>query len=299
MFNGYITALITPFREGEIDWKAFDDLIEWQIQEGIHGLVPCGTTGESPALSHQEHADIITRCVKQVRGRVPVIAGCGSNSTREALDFTRHAREVGANAALHVTPYYNKPTQEGLYAHFATLQEEGLPVIIYNIPGRSVVDMHLNTMIRLASLPHIIGVKDATADLTRPLGVREKIGADFCQLSGEDGTIVAFLAQGGHGCISVTSNVAPNACVCLYEAWVKADLETMALWRDRLAPLSAALFCETSPAPAKYALSYLGFCSDEVRLPLVPASEGARMAVNQALNHLGITDQTLKKQACA
>ncbi len=288
MFKGYITALITPFRNGEIDWKAYDNLIEWQIEQGISGLVPCGTTGESPTLSHDEHMAVVKRCVNVVNKRVPVIAGTGSNSTREAVGLTRHAKETGADAALVVTPYYNKPTQEGLYQHYKVIQDLGLPVIIYNIPGRSVIDMSIDTMARLAELPCIVGVKDATNDLSRPLMTRTRIGADFCQLSGEDATIGAFLAQGGHGCISVTANVAPGLCSGLFDAWDKGDLKTFAEIRDLLAPLHKALFCETSPAPVKYAASVLGLSSCEIRLPLVEASAKARETVDLALAATGI-----------
>ncbi len=288
MFEGYVTALITPFKNGEIDWPSFDALIEWQIEKGIHGLVPCGTTGESPTLSHDEHMSVVQRCVNVANKRVPVIAGTGSNSTTEALGLTYHARECGVDAALVVTPYYNKPSQEGLYQHFRAVQDVGLPVIIYNIPGRSVIDMSAQTMARLAELPNIVGVKDATNDLARPLHTRAECGANFCQLSGEDATIGAFLGQGGHGCISVTANAAPDLCSALYNAWKAGDLQTFADLRDRLAPLHKALFCETSPAPVKYAVSRLGFCGDDVRLPLVPASETARAEVDAAMEEAGI-----------
>jgi 4-hydroxy-tetrahydrodipicolinate synthase len=288
MFKGYITALVTPFKNGDIDWKAFDDLIEWQIEQGIHGLAPCGTTGESPTLSHEEHMAVVKRCVNVVNKRVPVIAGTGSNSTTEALGLTFHAKETGADAALVVTPYYNKPTQEGLYQHYKAVQDVGLPVIIYNNPARSVVDMNVDTMARLAAHSNIIGVKDATNDLSRPLATRNKIGPDFCQLSGEDATVGAFLGQGGHGCISVTANIAPDQCVRLYEAWESGDWETFSEIRDRLAPLHKALFCETSPAPVKYAASALGLCTDEVRLPLMPATEKARETVDSAMEFAGV-----------
>jgi 4-hydroxy-tetrahydrodipicolinate synthase len=289
MFKGSIPAIITPFKNYEIDWKSFDNFLEWQIEQGSHGFVPCGTTGESPTLSHDEHKAIVERCVKVVKNRVPVIAGAGSNSTAEAIDFTRHAKEAGADAALIVTPYYNKPTQEGLYQHYKTIAESvALPIIIYNIPGRSIVDMSVDTMARLAKLPNIIGVKDATNDLTRPIDTRLKIGDSFCQLSGEDGTAPAFLEHGGHGCISVMANVAPKQSAQMHEAWWKKDYETFSKLRDQLHFLSKNLFCETSPAPVKYAVSKLGFGSDEVRLPLVKASDNARKLVDEAMAHAGI-----------
>lgn len=290
MFKGSITALITPFADGEIDWKAFDSLVERQVAEGSHGVVPCGTTGESPTLSHEEHKKIIERTIEIIAGRIPVIAGSGSNSTREAIELTAHARQAGATAALVVTPYYNKPTQEGLYAHYKTLAEAvDIPIIIYNIPGRSVIDMSIDTMAKLADIKNIVGVKDATADLARPLNLLNKVGPDFCQLSGEDATATAFLAQGGHGCISVTSNAAPALCAQMHTAWQEGDMDTMARCRDALAPLHKALFIESSPAPVKYAASALGLCRDEVRLPLVKASDAARQAVDAALAFAGLT----------
>ncbi|MBN8521085.1 MAG: 4-hydroxy-tetrahydrodipicolinate synthase [Alphaproteobacteria bacterium] len=289
MFTGSITALITPFKNGDIDWKTFDQFVEWQVAEGSSGVVPCGTTGESPTLSHDEHKKIVERCVQIVAQRIPVIAGTGSNSTAEALDFTHQAKSAGADAALVVTPYYNKPTQEGLFAHFKTLaQSVNIPIIIYNIPGRSVVDMSVDTMCRLAEIKNIVGVKDATADLARPLVLRERLGNGFCQLSGEDATATAFLAQGGHGCISVTSNIAPRLCADMHSAWQKGDLGTMSRIRDQLSCLHRALFCETSPAPVKYAASRLGFGTDDVRLPLVPASASARAQMDQAMGKVGL-----------
>lgn len=294
MYKGSITALITPFQNGEIDWKAFDNFVEWQIEQGSHGVVPCGTTGESPTLSHDEHKQVIKRCVEIVAGRIPVIAGSGSNNTTEAIDLTQEAKDDGADAALVVTPYYNKPTQEGLYAHYKTLNEIGIPVIIYNIPGRSVVDMSNETMARLAELANIVGVKDATADLARPLELRNLVGDDFCQLSGEDATATGFLAQGGHGCISVASNVAPALCASQHEAWQKSDIAEMERCRDLLAPLHKALFVESSPAPVKYAASQLGLCADDVRLPLVKASESCRAAIDHALEFAGISQNNQK-----
>lgn len=289
MFSGSIVALLTPFKNGEVDVKSFQAFVEWQIAQGTQGVVPCGTTGESPTLSHEEHMRVVELCIEAAGGRVPVIAGTGSNSTAEAIAFTRHAREAGADAALIVTPYYNKPTQEGLYQHFKAIHDAvEIPIIIYNIPGRSVVDMSVATMARLAKLPNIVGVKDATADLTRPLRTRIEVGPDFCQLSGEDATVVPFLAQGGHGCISVTANVAPAQCAALHLAWQAGDLATVARLRDQLLPLHQAMFVETSPAPVKYAASLLGLCEDELRLPVLPLTEARRPIVREAMVKAGV-----------
>jgi 4-hydroxy-tetrahydrodipicolinate synthase len=289
MFHGSIVALVTPFRNGRIDERAFQDLIAWHVAQGTHGFVPVGTTGESPTLSHAEHERVVELCVEAVARRRPVIAGTGSNATAEAISLTRHAARVGADAALIVTPYYNKPTQEGLYAHYRAIHDATeIPIIIYNIPGRSVIDMSVETMARLAELPRIVGVKDATADIVRPLLTAQRCGAEFCQLSGEDGNALAFLAHGGHGCISVTANVAPALCAAMQEAWrAGRPLEALALQR-RLLPLHRALFCETSPAPAKYALARMGKCTEEVRLPLVGLSEASRRNVDAALVAVGI-----------
>jgi 4-hydroxy-tetrahydrodipicolinate synthase len=297
MFHGSITALITPFRHGEIDWKAFEEIVENQIESGTHGLVPCGTTGESPTLSHDEHRKVVERCIQITAGRIPVIAGTGSNSTKEAIDLTLHAQKAGANGALVVTPYYNKPSQEGLYQHYKAIHSAtDIPIIIYNIPGRSVIDMSIDTMCRLAELPRIVGVKDATGDLGRPLNLRARLGDDFRQFSGNDDTATAFLAQGGHGCISVTSNIAPAECAAMQNAWTKGDLKTMVALRDRLAPLHKALFCETSPAPVKYGMARLGFCTEEVRLPLVPASAAARQAMDEAMEFAGLFGNEQEKK---
>ena len=291
MFRGSIPALITPFTEDGIDERAFQEFVAWQIAEGSHGVVPCGTTGESPTLSHAEHKRVVELCVEVARGRVPVIAGTGSNSTAEAIDFTRHAAAAGADAALVVTPYYNKPTQDGLFAHYKAIHDAvDLPIIIYNIPGRCVIDMTVETMARLAELRNIVGVKDATNDLGRPLVTRTTIGEDFTMLSGEDITVAAFLAQGGHGCISVTANVAPRACAALYDAWVAGDLETFGTMRDRLAPLHKALFIESSPAPAKYAASLLGKAASRVRSPLIEPKDTTKAAVRQAMEHAGLLE---------
>lgn len=289
MFKGSIPALITPFRNGGVDEKAFQSFVEWQVAEGSSAVVPCGTTGESPTLSHEEHKRVVELAVEAVAGRVPVIAGTGSNSTAEAIELTRHAKAAGASAALVVTPYYNKPTQEGLYQHFKAIQDSvKLPVIIYNIPGRSVIDMSVDTMARLAKLPNIVGVKDATADLVRPLKTRVVIGPEFCQLSGEDATATAFLAQGGVGCISVTANVAPRLCAEMHAAWQRGDLQTCFAVRDRLMPLHDAMFCETSPGPVKYAVSLLGKCEPTVRLPLVDIAEASKAKVRDAMKSLGL-----------
>lgn len=289
MFHGSIVALVTPFRNGRIDETAFQDLIEWHIGQGTHGFVPVGTTGESPTLSHAEHQRVVELCVEAVAGRRPVIAGTGSNATDEAISLTRHAKQAGADAALVVTPYYNKPTQEGLYAHYKAIHDAvTLPIIIYNIPGRSVVDMSPETMGRLARLPNIVGVKDATADIVRPLLTAEACGAEFCQLSGEDGNALAFLAHGGQGCISVTANVAPRQCAEMQEAWRAGRPDEALAIHRRLMPLHRALFCETSPAPAKHALSRLGRCSDEVRLPLVGLAEASKAKVAAAMAAAGI-----------
>lgn len=289
MFKGSITALITPFANGAVDGDAFQSFVEWQIAEGTHGLVPCGTTGESPTLSHDEHMKVTEMCIEASAGRVPVIAGAGSNSTEEAMGLAKHAKQAGANAVLVVTPYYNKPTQEGLYQHFKAVHDDAeLPLIIYNIPGRSIVDMSVETMARLAELPNVAGVKDATADLTRPIMTRLAIDADFCQLSGEDGTVVPFLAGGGHGCISVTSNVAPKLCSELHEAWQGGDLATVMTLQDRLMPLHKALFCESSPGPVKYAAQLLGKCSNEVRLPMCEIADSSKSTVENALRQVGL-----------
>jgi 4-hydroxy-tetrahydrodipicolinate synthase len=289
MFHGSIVALVTPFRNGVLDEDAFQRLVEKHLVEGTHGFVPVGTTGESPTLSHAEHERVVELCVEAVAGRRPVIAGTGSNATEEAISLTRHAKKAGADAALVVTPYYNRPTQEGLYAHYKAIQDAvDLPIIIYNIPGRSAVEMTVETMARLARLPNIIGVKDSTADIMRPLLTHAACGAEFCQLSGEDGNAVAFLAHGGHGCISVTANVAPKLCAEMQDAWRAGRSEEALAIHRRLLPLHNALFCETSPAPAKYALSRLGYCSPELRLPMVEMGERSRQQVEAALSQVGL-----------
>jgi 4-hydroxy-tetrahydrodipicolinate synthase len=288
-FRGSFTALVTPFDDGSLDEKAYRALVDWQIAEGTDGLVPVGTTGESPTLSHEEHQHAVEWCIDQARGRVPVIAGAGSNSTKEAVELSRHAERAGANAVLVVTPYYNKPTQEGLYQHFKAINDAiGIPIIIYNIPARSVIDMSVDTMKRLFELENIAGVKDATANVVRVSQQRAAMGEGFNQLSGEDATALGFMAHGGHGCISVTSNVAPRLCAEFQDACLKGDYATALRTHDKLMPLHTALFVETNPAPAKYALSLLGKCADTVRLPMVRIAERTRAAVREAMVHAGL-----------
>jgi 4-hydroxy-tetrahydrodipicolinate synthase len=291
MFKGSLVALITPFRDGAVDEKAFRDFVAWQIAEGTNGLVPCGTTGESPTLSHDEHKQVVELCIEVAKGKVPVIAGTGSNSTAEAIELTRHAQEAGADGALVVTPYYNKPTQEGLYQHFKAIHDAtDIPIVVYNIPPRSIVDMSVATMAQLAKLPRIVGVKDATNDLTRPVRTKLAIGAQFCQLSGEDGTALAYLAQGGHGCISVTANVAPRLCADLHEAWGKGDVKTAMRLNERLMPLHEALFAETSPAPVKFAASLLGKAREACRLPLAELMPETKERVRREMRAAGILE---------
>ncbi|RIK95655.1 MAG: 4-hydroxy-tetrahydrodipicolinate synthase [Proteobacteria bacterium] len=290
MFTGSITALITPFRNGKVDEDAFAKLVERQIAQGTNGLVPCGTTGESPTLSHDEHRRVTEICIEVAKKRVPVIAGCGSNSTDEAIGLMEHAQKAGADAALIVTPYYNKPTQEGLYQHFKALHDAvPLPIIIYNIPGRSVVDMTVDTMARLNNdLPRIIGVKDATGDVARTTRQRRACGPDFLMLSGEDITALGFNAHGGRGCISVTSNIAPKLCAEFQAATLKGDFAKALQLQDKLAILHDAMFVETSPGPVKYAASLLGLCAPDMRLPMAPVSERTREVVKSALSAVGL-----------
>ena len=284
MFHGSICALITPFREGALDESAYEAFVEWQIGEGTNALVPCGTTGESPTLSHDEHRRVVEICISIADGRVPVIAGTGSNSTEEAIALTRHAKGAGADGALVVVPYYNKPTQEGLYLHYKAINDAvDLPVIIYNIPGRSVIDMSIDTMARLAKLPNIVGVKDATNDVSRATRQKLAIGEAFVQLSGEDGTQLGFLAQGGDGCISVTANVAPKLMAEFHKAWKDGNIALAQEINERLMPLHVGLFCESNPGPVKYGVSLLGKCSDEVRLPLAAVSAEGRKTVEAAM----------------
>jgi len=290
-FRGSFTALVTPFKGDAVDQEAFRDLVEWQIAEGTNGLVPVGTTGESPTLSHDEHKQVVEWCIDQAKGRVPVIAGAGSNSTREAIELSQHAEEAGADAVLVVTPYYNKPTQEGMYQHFKAINDAiGIPIIIYNIPARSVIDMSVETMQRLYELENIAGVKDATANVVRVSQQRAAMGEGFNQLSGEDATALGFMAHGGHGCISVTSNVAPRLCAEFQSACLRGDFAAALKLQDKLMPLHHNLFIETNPAPAKYALSVLGKIADKVRLPMVPLAEKSKAAVRDAMVHAGLVN---------
>ena len=287
--KGSITALITPFKDGKIDEAAFRALIAWQIAEGTSGLVPCGTTGESPTLSHDEHNRVIEICVDEVKGRVPVIAGAGSNSTEEAIMRTRHAKEVGCDAVLHVTGYYNKPNQEGQYRHFMAIAEAvDIPVILYNIPGRAVVGINVETMARLSRHKNIIGVKDATADLNRPSRERLACGKDWLLLSGEDGTALGYNAHGGVGCISVTANVAPRLCAEFQAACASGDYARAREYQDRLMPLHDAMFCETNPGPVKYAVSLLGKCAEDMRLPMIPPEDASRARIKKAMQDVGL-----------
>src|SRR6202051_3134579 len=290
-FRGSFTALVTPFKNGSLDEAAFRELVNWQITEGTSGLVPVGTTGESPTLSHDEHKQVVEWCVDQANGRVPVVAGAGSNSTAEAIELSQHAEEAGADAVLIVTPYYNKPTQEGLYQHFKAINDAiGIPIIIYNIPARSVIDMSVDTMKRLFELENIAGVKDATANVVRVSQQRAAMGTGFNQLSGEDATALGFMAHGGHGCISVTSNVAPRLCAEFQGACLRGDYDAALKLQDKLMPLHQNLFVETNPSPAKYALSVLGKCADTVRLPMVPLSDKSKLIVRDAMMHAGLVN---------
>ncbi|MDH5189521.1 MAG: 4-hydroxy-tetrahydrodipicolinate synthase [Rhodospirillaceae bacterium] len=290
-FKGSFTALITPLKNGEVDEKSFQDFVDWQIKEGTNGLVPCGTTGESPTLTHEEHKRVTELCIEVAKGRAVVMAGAGSNSTAEAIELAIHAEKAGADALLVVTPYYNKPTQEGLYRHYEAINNAvSTPIFIYNIPGRSVVDMNIETMARLAKLANIAGVKDATSDLARPIQVAKTIGHDFAQLSGEDATALPFLAAGGHGCISVTSNIAPRLCAEQHGAWADGDVDKAMEIQERLIPVHGAMFCESSPGPVKHAAEMLGICSSELRLPLCEISDASKKTVENALRQAGITN---------
>ena len=289
MFKGSFPALVTPFKDGELDLDTLKKLVEWHIDQGSHGLVPVGTTGESPTLSHREHELVIEEVVKAAAGRIPVIAGAGSNNTVEGVRLIQHAESVGADAALVVTPYYNKPTAAGLIAHFTALHDaSNLPIVIYNIPGRSVIDMKPDTMGELAKLPRIIGVKDATGDIARVSQQRAACGADFVQMSGEDATALGFNVHGGVGCISVTANVAPKLCAEFQEATLAGDYAKALEYQDQLMPLHEAIFIEPGLAGAKYGLSLLGMCSEEVRLPLVGLTDGTKAAIKAAMQHAGI-----------
>jgi 4-hydroxy-tetrahydrodipicolinate synthase len=290
MFKGSLVALITPMtRDGKLDERAFQDFVAWQVAEGAQGLIPVGTTGESPTLSHAEHQRVVELCIEAAGGKVPVIAGAGSNSTAEAVALTQHAKKAGADGVLVVTPYYNKPTQEGMYLHFKAVADSAdIPVIIYNIPPRSVVDMSVETMARLAKHPNIVGVKDATANLTRPLHTKAACGPDFCQLSGEDHTALSFLAAGGVGCISVTANIAPRLCREMHDAWAEGRLKDAMAIQDRLVPVHDAMFCETSPGPVKFAASLLGHGNDFCRLPIAPIADASKERVRAALTGAGL-----------
>jgi 4-hydroxy-tetrahydrodipicolinate synthase len=289
LFHSSYTALLTPFKDNKVDFDSYRKLIDFQIENGTHGLVPVGTTGESPTLSHDEHKKLVEVCIEQSNGRVPVIAGAGSNSTSEAVDFVKHGCDAGADGLLVVTPYYNKPTQSGLIAHYKELiKNSSKPIIIYDIPGRSVIQMTDNTMAELAKSDIIVGVKDATADLARPTRLQNTISDDFIQLSGEDGTALAYLAAGGHGCISVTANIAPNLLSRMHNAWRQGDISTAQDINKKIMPLHDALFCETSPGPLKYAASLLGICSSEARLPIVEIEEKSKESVKNALIKTGL-----------
>ncbi|EGF90647.1 dihydrodipicolinate synthase [Asticcacaulis biprosthecium C19] len=288
-FSGVITALVTPFKNGEVDYDAFAVHIERQIAAGVHGLVPVGTTGETSTLTVEEHKQVVRFCVEKAAGRVKVIAGAGSNNTSEAIELAQHAKAVGADAVLVVAPYYNKPSQEGLYQHFKAINDAvQIPVLLYNVPGRTVVDMSNDTVARLAKLPNIVGIKDATGDLERISYMRTEIEGNFSYISGDDPTLLGYLAHGGHGVISVTSNVAPEAMVALYTAGHQGAFETARQWQDKLIRLHKVLFADSSPSPTKYALSRLGICTDEVRLPITPCSAAVRPMVDEAMTRAGL-----------
>ena len=291
MFKGSFVALATPFVNGKVDDDAFQSFVDWQVNEGTHGLVPCGTTGESPTLTHPEHKHVTELCIKAAAGRVPVLAGAGSNSTSEAVDLAKHAESTGADAILVVTPYYNKPTQNGLFAHYEAINNAvGLPIIVYNIPGRSVINIELDTMKRIADLSNVAGVKDATADLSVPQQVINLIGTDFAQMTGEDATALPFLAAGGQGCISVSANIAPALCAAQHNLWNAGDIAGAQAVQQKLSPLHSSMFCESSPGPVKYAAKLMGLFSDEMRLPMVEISDSSKAQVEAALRELGLLD---------
>jgi 4-hydroxy-tetrahydrodipicolinate synthase len=297
--SGWMTALVTPFKDGRVDEAAFRKLVNWQVQQGIHGLVPVGTTGESPTLSHEEHKRVVEMCVAEAKGRVPVIAGAGSNNTLEAVELSRHAEKAGADAVLIVAPYYNKPNQEGVYRHFKAINDAiGIPIIMYNIPPRSVIDINVDTMKRLYELKNIAGVKDASGDLSRIARQRMAMGPDFIQLSGDDATAIMTLSNGAHGCISVVSNIAPKLCAQLQNAWNEGDPKKALKIQDKLTPLHFATFLEAGVSGAKYGLSVLGKMSDEVRLPLVPMVDANKAKLRAAMAHAGlIKDEALARAA--
>ena len=290
MFAGSLVALITPFKNGSVDEKGFEKFVGWQITEGTDGLVPCGTTGESPTLSMDEHKRVIDICIATAKGTgVPVIAGTGSNSTAEAIELTQHAKKAGADAAMLVVPYSNKPTQEGLFQHFKAVAEAvDIPILLYNVPPRTGGDMQVETVVRLSQVKNIIGIKDASYDMARPTLTRLRAKKGFCQLSGEDASAVGFLAQGGDGCISVTANVAPRLCADMHDAWKARNLDQVFEIQDRLMPLHKAMFCETSPGPVKFGAELIGQCSAEMRLPMVPIAESSKKAVREAMVHAGL-----------
>ena len=289
LFQGSYVALITPFKDGALDEAAFRKLVSWQIAEGTNGLIPVGTTGESPTLSHDEHKQVVEWCIDEAAGRVPIIAGAGSNSTDEAVDFVHHASAAGADAVLVVTPYYNKPTQAGLMRHYeAVADASDVPVIIYDIPGRSVVSMAVDTMVKLAEHPNITGVKDSSQDLSRPTELGNRIGGGFSMLSGEDGTALPFRAAGGHGCISVTANIAPRLLAEMHAAWQAGDIAAAMAINARLMPLHAAMFCESSPGPVKYAASLMGLCGEDMRLPMTDIDASSKTKVKQAMRDAGL-----------
>jgi 4-hydroxy-tetrahydrodipicolinate synthase len=289
LFRGVLPALVTPFRDGQVDEDAFVRLVERQIKGGVHGLVPVGTTGESATLSHDEHRRVIELCIKTAAGRVPVVAGTGSNSTDEAIELTRHAKAIGADAALIVTPYYNRPSQEGMYAHYAAINEAvQIPVLLYNVPGRTGVDLSNDTVARLAKLPNIVGVKDATGDLARASQQRLMCGEGWTMLSGDDPTALGYIAHGGHGCISVTANVAPDQVSAFYNDALTGQWQSALNGQDRLIRLHKALFTDASPSPTKFALAHLGLCQEEARLPIVAASEASRAEVLAAMRDAGV-----------
>ena len=287
-FKGIYTALITPFNNGKVDEKAFQDFVDWQIREGVHGLVPCGTTGESPTLTHEEHNRVVDLCIEVAKGRVPVMAGTGSNSTDEAIMMTRHAREAGADCALIVAPYYNKPTQEGIFQHYKAIHDAvDIPIVIYNIPARSIINITDETLARLSTLPRIIGVKDATGDLARPYTLRA-LTKKLALFSGEDQTAVAFNASGGTGCISVSSNIMPKRCAEVQKACLSGDYTKALALHDEIVTLHSVMFCETSPGPVKFAASLMGKCKPDLRLPLVQPGENSKKQIREVLSKLGL-----------
>jgi 4-hydroxy-tetrahydrodipicolinate synthase len=288
-FRGVFTALVTPFRDGKLDEAAFVSLVERQIAGGVHGLVPVGTTGETATLSHAEHRRVVELCVKTAAGRVPVIAGAGSNSTSEAIELAQHAKDIGADAVLAVTGYYNRPSQEGIYRHFEAMDAAvDIPIMLYNVPGRTVVDLSNELVERLSKLPHIVGIKDASNDMARASLQRITCGEGWNLISGDDTSALGYIAHGGHGCISVTANVAPDACAALFEAALIGDFEGARRWQDKLIRLHKGMFLDASPAPAKFALSTLGLCSDETRLPIAPCAEAVKPAILAAMREAGV-----------